>query len=79
VEFRADGTFTELQIGRGDAQSPGPTGRWDASGRLTRPTAVGTATGGTTTGGTSADDTAMGSTAGRIASVAADRLEIAWG
>jgi hypothetical protein len=64
VEFRADGTYTELQIGRGDAQSPGPTGHWDTSGRLTR---------------AATDSAATGSAAGRIASVAADRLEIAWG
>ncbi|MEU4197353.1 hypothetical protein AB0E69_36030 [Kribbella sp. NPDC026611] len=52
VEFHADGTYRQLQIGRGDAPSPGATGRWDSSGRLQ---------------------------GGRIVSVGADRLEIAWG
>ncbi|MET9310794.1 hypothetical protein ABZX12_03110 [Kribbella sp. NPDC003505] len=36
MEFRADGTFVEYLIGRGDAPEAGPTGRWDTNGRLTR-------------------------------------------
>jgi hypothetical protein len=35
VEFRPDGTFVPLLIGRGDAPTPGPPGRWDTTGRLT--------------------------------------------
>lgn len=38
VEFRPDGTFTELQIGRGDAPEPGAVGRWSAAGALMRNT-----------------------------------------
>jgi hypothetical protein len=66
VEFRADGTFVPLLIGRGDAPSPGPPGRWDATGRLSAP-----ATGST---GAGPDD----GSAGQIVSVTPDRLEIAW-
>ena len=35
VEFRADGTFVEWLIGRGDAPE-GRTGRWQPSGVITR-------------------------------------------
>ncbi|MFI5709058.1 hypothetical protein [Kribbella sp. NPDC051620] len=38
VEFHADGTFTELLIGRGDAPESGPAGRWSAAGQISRPT-----------------------------------------
>jgi hypothetical protein len=36
VEFRADGTFVEYGIGRGDAPEAGPVGRWEPDGRLAR-------------------------------------------
>ncbi|MEV4261316.1 hypothetical protein [Kribbella sp. NPDC049584] len=41
MEFRPDGTFVPLQIGRGDAPSPGPPGRWDTAGRLHLPDGTG--------------------------------------
>jgi hypothetical protein len=36
VEFRADGTFVEYAIGRGDAPEARAAGRWEADGRLVR-------------------------------------------
>ncbi|WP_328998120.1 hypothetical protein OHA18_27125 [Kribbella sp. NBC_00709] len=41
MEFRPDGTFAPLMIGRGDAPSPGPPGRWDPAGRLHLPDGTG--------------------------------------
>ncbi|WP_020393085.1 hypothetical protein [Kribbella catacumbae] len=35
VEFRADGTFTDWLIGRGDAPEAHP-GRWSATGQVSR-------------------------------------------
>ncbi|MGW7685192.1 hypothetical protein ACWGID_30915 [Kribbella sp. NPDC054772] len=39
VDFHADGTFVPQLIGRGDAPSPAPSGRWDNTGRLFMPPA----------------------------------------
>ena len=36
VEFRADGTFTDWSIGRGDAPEAAGTGRWSAGGQVSR-------------------------------------------
>ncbi|MGW6195371.1 hypothetical protein ACWF0M_04400 [Kribbella sp. NPDC055110] len=36
MEFRADGTFVEYAIGRGDAPEARPAGRWESGGRLAR-------------------------------------------
>ncbi|TCC32387.1 hypothetical protein [Kribbella sindirgiensis] len=38
VEFRADGTFVEYAIGRGDAPEARAAGRWQAGGQLARGT-----------------------------------------
>ena len=38
VEFRPDGTFSELLIGRGDAPEAAAAGRWSAAGTLMRST-----------------------------------------
>jgi hypothetical protein len=46
VEFRPDGTFTELAIGRGDAPEPSAAGRWSAAGVLTAAGSTGSASGG---------------------------------
>jgi hypothetical protein len=39
VEFRADGSFTDWLIGRGDAPE-GKAGRWSAAGQVSRSPAV---------------------------------------
>jgi hypothetical protein len=70
VEFRPDGTYVQLLIGRGDAPSPGPSGRWDTTGRLTPP-------GGGGAGGQEGNGPAGGG-AGHIVALTPDRLEIAW-
>ena len=69
VEFRADGTFVPLMIGRGDAQQAGPAGRWAPDGRLAAAPASGNPFQGSP----------QESGAGRIVSATPDRLEIAWG
>jgi hypothetical protein len=70
VEFRADGTFVPLMIGRGDAPQAWPiAGRWTPDGRLAAAPAP--------------DSPFQGSPLeagpGRIVSATPDRLEIAWG
>jgi hypothetical protein len=37
VEFRPDGTFVQLDFGRGDAPEPGASGRWSSAGALSLP------------------------------------------
>ncbi|GAA1599112.1 hypothetical protein GCM10009789_61460 [Kribbella sancticallisti] len=68
VEFRPDGTFVELQIGRGDAPEPSDTGRWATAGTLTR-------TSPTTDAGMPGGSAAV---AGKVVRVEPDRLEIVW-
>jgi hypothetical protein len=65
VEFRADGTFTDWLIGRGDAPEA-HAGRWTTTGRVSR--GAGPAGSGTPVAGAT----------GSIAAVAPDRLEIVW-
>lgn len=63
VEFRPDGTFVQLSIGRGDAPEPGATGRWSAAGMLLRTPQLTAGSAGT---------------AGRVVQATPDRLEIVW-
>lgn len=79
MEFRPDGTFVRLMIGRGDAPSPGASGRWDTTGRLSvpPPAAPDSPTPGLAGPRPGPAPTGPGPT-GRIVSVEPDRLEIAW-
>jgi hypothetical protein len=71
VEFRPDGSFSELLIGRGDAPEPGAAGRWSAGGEVSR--AVDPAGSGGMAG-----SAGMNGGTGSIVSVGPDRLEIDW-
>ena len=85
VEFRPDGTFTELQLGRGDAPEPAAAGRWSAAGTLMRGPQPANAmeprpdAGMAGTTGTGGGATAIGGgAAGVVVEAAPDRLEIVW-
>ncbi|HEY3561224.1 MAG TPA: hypothetical protein VGL05_27355 [Kribbella sp.] len=68
MEFRADGTFVPLMIGRGDAPQAGPAGRWTPDGRLAAAPADANPFQGRS----------LEAGPGRIVSATPDRLEIAW-
>ncbi|MEV6415488.1 hypothetical protein [Kribbella sp. NPDC051718] len=81
VEFHADGSFTELQIGRGDAPQNGPVGRWSESGRLLRATPTTQASGAMPGGAgmqAAGGSGSSGGGSGVVVAVTPDRLEIDW-